>query len=78
MVDDVNSNVNPESILVVTNKGVLKRLRCPFKAILIDECPPLFIYTEYKIQAVLMSGEGLMLFVIEGNKYYYFYFEITT
>lgn len=76
MDDNINLHVNPDSILVITREGFLKRLKCPFKVILNEPIHALEIDVEYNVQAVYLSNENIMLYVIRGNCYYYFYFII--
>lgn len=69
-------NVNPDSLLVVNEKGVLKRLKCPFKGLLIIAVDNLRLDQIYSIQAVLMDQEMIMVYYIQGTPYYYYYFAI--
>lgn len=76
MDNGINTQINPESILVVTKEGVLMRLKCPFKAVLVIEVGNLKETQIYFIQAVYLDGNFIMLYVVEGAPYYYHYFEI--
>jgi hypothetical protein len=76
MDDNINLHVNPDSILVITREGLLKRLKCPFRVVLNESINVLETDVEYNVQAVYLSNENVMLYVIRGNCYYYFYFII--
>ena len=76
MNEDLNKHVNPESLLIITKEGILQRLRCPFKCLLIYEVENLHLGETYQVQAVLLDKQSIMLYVIRGNTYYYYYFII--
>jgi hypothetical protein len=76
MENGINTQINPESILIVTKEGVLLRLRCPFKAILVLEVANFKEGDVYSVQAVYLDNNSIMLYVICGSPYYYHYFEI--
>jgi len=69
--------VNTTSILVIDQKGTLKRLKCPFKVVAIVDMPPQI--TEgvfYYVEAVKMTLELIEVFIIEGKGYYIWIFRI--
>ena len=65
-----------ESLLFITKKGCLKRLKTPFKALLIVQVGELKENETYLVTHVIMSVEEIMSYTIRGNPYYYFYFII--
>ena len=68
--------VNPDSILVVTEKGILKRIKCPFSVrslIAIDELKENQLYL---VHAVILNKDLIMVYFIRGKPYCYYYFII--
>jgi hypothetical protein len=76
MENGINTQTSSDSILVITKEGILKRLKCCFKALLIIELSNLRKDEIYSIQAVYYDSNSVLLYVVEGTSYYYFYFEI--
>ena len=68
--------VSTTSILVIDNKGNLKRLHCPFQVVAIVDAPPLIAGAFYMVDAVKMTLDLMEVFVIEGKGYYIWYFII--
>ena len=69
--------VNTTSILVIDNKGNLKRLHCPFKVVAIVELPPQIIAGAfYMVDAVKMTLELKEVYIIQGKGYFIWYFKI--
>lgn len=74
---DLFKIVSTTSILVVDNKGILKRLHCPFKVVAKVDSPPLIIVGEiYFVDAVKMTLELQDIYIIQGKAYYIWYFKI--
>ncbi len=71
---DEEDYFNHESLLVVTDKGVLKRLKTPFKVFLIIGVNRLKGGELYQVDAVITSMEQVMLYAIEGESYFYSWF----
>jgi hypothetical protein len=70
----VIKNINPESILIVTQKGALIRLKCPFKALSLINCE--FI-KENQICIVthnIIAGSGTMYFSLKHTTFVYPYY----
>lgn len=68
--------VSTDSILVVTNQGRLKRLRCPFQVICKVNVPNLTMGHEYEVEAVKMTLKLEEVFVIGGKAYFIWCFSI--
>jgi hypothetical protein len=68
--------VGTDSILVVTSRGKLVRLYCPFKVICKVNVPPLRNNGEYDVEAVKMTLKLEEVFIIDGNAYFVWYFII--
>ena len=67
---------NHEWVLVLNKKGVLKRLKCPFKALLIVEAEFLSLNEIYNITAVITNYRNVMMYAVKGHAYYYYCFII--
>jgi hypothetical protein len=69
--------VSTTSILVVDNKGNLKRLHCPFKVVAIVELPPqITVGAFYMVDAVKMTLELKEVYIIGGKGYFISIFRI--
>jgi hypothetical protein len=69
--------VSTTSILVIDNKGNLKRLHCPFKVVAVETSPRQIIAGEiYFVDAVKMTLELKEVYIIQGKGYFIWYFKI--
>ena len=69
--------VSTTSILVIDNKGNLKRLYCPFKVVACVELPPqITVGASYMVDAVKMTLELKEVYIIQGKGYFIWYFKI--
>lgn len=69
--------VSTSSILVIDNKGNLKRLHCPFKVVAVVSSPPQIIVGEiYYVDSLKMTLELREVYIIEGKAYFIWYFKI--
>jgi hypothetical protein len=69
--------VSTTSILVIDQKGNLKRLHCPFKVVAIVALPPqITVGASYMVDAVKMTLELKEVFIIEGKGYFIWVFKI--
>jgi hypothetical protein len=71
---DEEDYFNHESLLVITEKGVLKRLKTPFKVLLVVGVNHLKGGEIYLVGAVITSAGNIMLYAIDGHSYYYYWF----
>ena len=68
--------VNSDSILVIDNKGLLRRIYCPFKAICLVDFPDITKGSKVSVDAVKLTVEVREVFVVKGVAYYVIYFKI--
>jgi len=73
---DEEGYFNHESILVVTEKGRLKRLKTPFKVILLVELDHLKKDEIYLVSAVITNAQDIMVYAIGAHSYFYYWFVI--
>ncbi len=67
---------NHESLLIITNEGVLKRLKTPFRALLIVSITDLEKDQIYLVNAVISNMDNILMYGVKGYSYYYYYFII--
>jgi hypothetical protein len=68
--------VSSESVLIVDEKGHLKRIRCPFIVLVIVSVGELDKDQEHKVQSVLSDPIGILVYTIKAKNYYYWNFLI--
>ena len=73
---DLFSIVGTDSILIITSKGLLKRLKCPFKVICRIDVSSLEKGKQYDVNAVKMTLHLEEVFIIKGKAYLVWYFTI--
>jgi hypothetical protein len=61
--------LDPFSIMVVNQKGELKRLYCPFVVICRREWEGILEGKQYRVDMVKLEPSNLILFVISGRTY---------
>lgn len=67
---------SPYSILVVKDKNEIVELRCPFKVEVKNNVGPLPKGSKQTVDMVKLSTKMITVFIIEGNAYYYYHFNI--
>lgn len=67
---------NHEWLLIVDEKGVLRRLNCPFRALLLVDVEFFKGNQIYLVTAVVLNQSDEMMYAIKGHVYYYYYFII--
>ena len=75
-IEAINKYCSPDSFLVVTFRGELIRLYCPFDVMVIQ---PIDIYRpgeKVKVSQVKMDSSLILVYIIKGKGYYYFNFLI--
>lgn len=75
-IEAINKYCSPDSLLIVTVKGDLMRLHCPFYVLVIH---PIDIYSpddKVKVSQVKMDSSLTLVYIIKGKGYYYFNFLI--
>ena len=73
---DVLRFSSSEWIYVVTWNNVLKQIICPFRVTLLRDVGTLHIGQIVWVHQVKVTMELKTVFLIEGNAYYYFHFDI--
>jgi hypothetical protein len=69
--------VSTTSVLVIDNKGNLKRLHCPFKVVAIVELPPdIALGAFYMVDSLKMTLELKEVYIIRNKAYFIWYFKI--
>ena len=75
-IEEINKYCSPYSLLVITEKGILVRIDCPFEVkvrIAVDN----FKKGENLIvQAVKMDLSYTLVYTVSGKSYYYYHFII--
>lgn len=75
-IAEINKYCDPNSILVVTNRNKLIRLKCPFKVEVIQSID-VFKIDEIKfVEMVKVDPMLQLVYVINGKGYHYSYFRI--
>lgn len=73
---DEEDYFNHESILVVTKKGCLKRLKTPFRVLSVARVNDLQANEVYSVSAVITSSNNIMVYAIGAHCYNYYWFII--
>lgn len=76
MTFDEEDYFNHEGLLVITEKGVLKRLKTPFKVLLIIGVDSLKAHEMYQVNAVITNAQNIMVYAIGGQCYGYYLFMV--
>jgi hypothetical protein len=73
---EINRYCSPKSLLVITPKGTLIRIYCPFQVQCIEQVEQLNEFGLYMVNSVLMTEVGVIVYVIDNNSYHYHNFLI--
>lgn len=76
IIEEINRYCSPKSLLLIDRKGILRRLDCPFKAIVKRPAHYLQIDEIVEILAVKISSDLVLLFVVHQYAYPYYIFTI--
>lgn len=76
MSEELNKLVSPESILIINSKGILMRLKCPFRVMYIWMDSVLIAGEVYQVHAVALCEDNIMVYIVKGKPYYYYRFYI--
>ncbi len=68
--------LSPYSILVVTHEGKLVEIHCPFRVKVLGPIGELGRGKIYMVDKVMVSNNLKTVFMIKGNAFYYYHFEI--
>lgn len=75
-IDEINKYCSPESMLVVTFKGELIRLYCPFDVVVINSVDIYSVGDKAKVTEVKMDNDLILVYIIKGKGFYYYNFMI--
>jgi len=67
---------SPNELWVVSALNSLIKLDCPFEVMALDDIGPLKKWQIVNVIEVKVTTELKTVFIIEGQAYHYFYFEI--
>jgi len=73
-MDAHSEHLLSQHLLVITEKGLLKRINVPFKALLLVSAGELQENKIYLISGVFTGQDNIMVYVVRGNRYFYYYF----
>jgi hypothetical protein len=76
LLEDLNRYCSPGSMLIINRNGALERLYCPFRVIVLEDVDVLIADQAYSVNAILISNDLLMLYVVKNRAYPYFFFLI--
>jgi len=76
IIDEINRYCRPNSILVIGKDGVLRRLYCPFRVITLHGTQVWRKNQVVYVDAVRISDDLMMLYVIQKIAAPYYYFAI--
>lgn len=68
--------VEEDSILVIDEKGSLRRIYCPFKAICLVDFPEISRGEKVAVMAVKLTTAVKEVYIIQGRAYFIIYFRI--
>ena len=75
-IEAINKYCSPDSCLIVTYKGELMRLYCPFDVLVIIKIDTYVPGDRLKVTQVKMDSSLILVYIIKGKGYYYFNFLI--
>jgi len=67
---------SPRSILVVNERGTLRRLNCPFTVLCLDAVGDLNEYRLYQVSSVKITEHGKIVYDIAGCLFFHSAFKI--
>jgi len=75
-IEAINKYCSPDSFLIITYKGELMRLYCPFEVTVIRPVDTYKFGDKVKVSQVKMDSSLILVYIIKGKGYYYFNFLI--
>ena len=75
-IQEIFKYCTTDSILVIDQKGHLRRLKCPFLVIVIVDVPPLTKGQERAVIAVKLVENLVDVYIIEGRAFYHYNFKL--
>jgi len=76
ILEEINKYCSPNSLLIIDRNGVLRRLVCPFRVIVIVETQVQRKGQEVYVQAVKISDDLILLYLIGKTLFPYYLFAI--
>ena len=73
---DLFQLVSTRSILIIDKYGNVKRIYCPFPVVVVREIPNLSIGDIEDVTAIKMDLTLRDIYIVKGNPYYYFNFNL--
>ena len=67
---------HPKQLYVITYENVLLRLDCPFKAIVKEDIGHLKRNQTVQVDEVKITSDIVTVFVVNGNAFFYYHFDI--
>ena len=68
--------VSNDSILIINSQDKLRRLYCPFRALVVIPVGQLYEGQRVLVESVKMTLKLEDVFIVEGKAYYLYYFRI--
>ncbi len=75
-IQEIFKYCTTDSILVIDQKGHLRRLRCPFLVLVIVDVPPLKEGQEKVVIAVKVPDNLVDVYIIEEKAFYHYNFKL--
>lgn len=75
-IQEIYDLCGSDSILVISNKGSLERIPCPFTVLNIRDVGELRERLKYAVTAVKLSPDLIDVYVIKQRAYYHFNFRL--
>ena len=67
---------SPHIIYIVTWNNLLKKVFCPFQVIVLSDVGELFKDQILWVELIKVTPELKTIYIINGNAYYYYHFDI--
>lgn len=75
-LEEILKYSNPKELYIVAWNNLLRQLFCPFRVIVLKNVGDLKKDEICKVEAVLVTMDLKTVFLIEGQFYYYWHFDI--
>jgi hypothetical protein len=67
---------SPMVIYVITWNNILKKVFCPFQVVVLNDIGGLYKGQQMWVELVKVTPEMKTVFIINGDAYYYYHFDI--
>ena len=75
-LNEINRHCTPKTLWVVTVKGKLLIINCPFEVVAIKSVGVIKAGKKHQVQEVKITEQYILVYIIEGAAYYYYFFKI--